>query len=333
MLVVAVNRRNRPKRIQPLIFLIVSVFFGIATSPLVSSLILPPTSTASFHAAGATCLSSLPNSSSSPPSRSRVLPRALESIVSTFERLPPNDDPVRYKQLLYLSGKLPPIDPSLKVPENLVSGCQSTVHLHCVYSPSSNTLSYSGSSDSSLTGGLVALLCCGLTGASPSEVQLVDAKDVLGRTGIRQSLTPGRTSGFASMLSLAQRKGAEAARKRDDAAAAAATADPSDQAAHPLRPPSDSPPSDPLLAKVEGRLALLRPSSLTVTDDSASHAGHPGAAGGKRHLGVRIAAECFEGLSAVKRHQLVYALIGELMETEIHAIRIEAKTLAETKKS
>jgi BolA protein len=66
------------------------------------------------------------------------------------------------------------------------------------------------------------------------------------------------------------------------------------------------------------------PSLLVIEDESHLHAGHAGAAGGHSHFRVRIVAEAFRGVSAVARHRLVYAAVGELMNTDIHALAIEA---------
>jgi BolA family transcriptional regulator, general stress-responsive regulator len=66
------------------------------------------------------------------------------------------------------------------------------------------------------------------------------------------------------------------------------------------------------------------PSVLVIEDESHLHAGHAGAAGGHSHFRIRIVAEAFRGVSAVARHRLVYAAVGELLDTDIHALAIEA---------
>ena len=76
-------------------------------------------------------------------------------------------------------------------------------------------------------------------------------------------------------------------------------------------------------------LASLAPISLEITDDSHRHRHHPGAADGRGHFRVRIVSERFEGLPRLKRHQLVFTAVGDLMQTDIHALQIDAKTSAE----
>jgi BolA protein len=68
----------------------------------------------------------------------------------------------------------------------------------------------------------------------------------------------------------------------------------------------------------------FRPSDLIIEDESHLHAGHAGAAGGGSHFRIRIVAEAFRGRSAVARHRMIYAALGELMKSEIHALAIEA---------
>jgi BolA protein len=69
----------------------------------------------------------------------------------------------------------------------------------------------------------------------------------------------------------------------------------------------------------------LSPESLEIEDDSASHAGHA-SAGGAGHFNLLIVSEKFEGLNLVKRHQLVYEAIDDIMNTEIHALSMKAYT-------
>lgn len=76
-----------------------------------------------------------------------------------------------------------------------------------------------------------------------------------------------------------------------------------------------------LRRRLETRFA---PSVLVIEDESHLHAGHAGAAGGHSHFRIRIVAEAFRGVSAVARHRLVYAAVGELLDTDIHALAIEA---------
>ena len=81
------------------------------------------------------------------------------------------------------------------------------------------------------------------------------------------------------------------------------------------------------VAAIRSRLEqALAPDRLEVRDDSALHAGHTGAASGGGHFTVLIVADRFSGLSALERHRLVYASLGDLMPKEIHALSISAKT-------
>lgn len=67
--------------------------------------------------------------------------------------------------------------------------------------------------------------------------------------------------------------------------------------------------------------SALKPESFELIDDSHLHVGH-GATGG--HYTVRIVSEHFIGKNLIQRHRLVYEAVGDLMESEIHALSIEA---------
>ena len=83
---------------------------------------------------------------------------------------------------------------------------------------------------------------------------------------------------------------------------------------------------DRIRASLEEALA---PATLEIEDDSASHAGHAGARGGGGHFRVTIVSSAFEGQSLIQRHRMVYDALGDMMQTDIHALSIEARTPAE----
>lgn len=78
------------------------------------------------------------------------------------------------------------------------------------------------------------------------------------------------------------------------------------------------------IEKIQQRLAVLNPVSCVIEDDSALHAGHAGAASGGGHYRLKLVSEKFNGLRLIERHRLVYDAVGDLMQTEIHALAITA---------
>lgn len=70
----------------------------------------------------------------------------------------------------------------------------------------------------------------------------------------------------------------------------------------------------------------LAPVSLEIEDESHKHAGHAGARDGRGHFRVDVVSSAFAGLGPVARHRAVYAALGELMTTDIHALAIRART-------
>ena len=70
----------------------------------------------------------------------------------------------------------------------------------------------------------------------------------------------------------------------------------------------------------------LKPDSLELIDDSHQHAGHAGARDGRGHFRVYIVSKQFATMRTLQRHQLVYRALGDLMQTDIHALSISAFT-------
>ena len=66
------------------------------------------------------------------------------------------------------------------------------------------------------------------------------------------------------------------------------------------------------------------PIEILVKDQSHLHAGHAGAKEGKGHFDVKIMSEKFAGQSRINRHRMVYDALGSFMQSDIHALRINA---------
>ena len=78
---------------------------------------------------------------------------------------------------------------------------------------------------------------------------------------------------------------------------------------------------------IQERLENAFPDShIVLKDESHLHAGHVGAQSGKGHYALEIVAREFAGKNKVERHRMVYGSLGELMQTDIHALTIDAKS-------
>jgi BolA family transcriptional regulator, general stress-responsive regulator len=79
------------------------------------------------------------------------------------------------------------------------------------------------------------------------------------------------------------------------------------------------------MQRMRTALQTLAPRHLDIVDDSAKHAGHAGAKGGLGHFKLTIAADALDGINAVAAHRKIYAALGEMMQTDIHALSISVQ--------
>jgi BolA family transcriptional regulator, general stress-responsive regulator len=68
----------------------------------------------------------------------------------------------------------------------------------------------------------------------------------------------------------------------------------------------------------------LDPQELLIKDQSQLHIGHEGAKDGKGHYDLLVVSQAFEGVNRVQRHRMVYDALRDLLESDIHALRISA---------
>jgi len=85
-----------------------------------------------------------------------------------------------------------------------------------------------------------------------------------------------------------------------------------------------------IVAEMRRRLAVLDPLELAIEDESALHAGHPGAAGGGGHYRMILVSAAFAGQPRIARHRLVYDALTDLMHREIHALAMTLLAPGET---
>jgi BolA protein len=81
----------------------------------------------------------------------------------------------------------------------------------------------------------------------------------------------------------------------------------------------------PVGQDVEARLGkAFDPTHLKVIDESHKHIGHSGhRPEGETHFKVIIKSGYFDEYSRVSRHQEIYKVLADLMETRIHALSID----------
>lgn len=68
----------------------------------------------------------------------------------------------------------------------------------------------------------------------------------------------------------------------------------------------------------------LAPTFLAIDDQSHRHAGHK-AAGGGGHFFVQVKSARFNGMKLLERQRLVIALMGPMMDREIHALSMKCE--------
>ncbi len=70
--------------------------------------------------------------------------------------------------------------------------------------------------------------------------------------------------------------------------------------------------------------AEFAPDELDIKDESHLHEGHAGAKEGKGHFRVRIVSERFLNTRPIDCHRMVFQALGDMMETDIHALSVAA---------
>ena len=87
----------------------------------------------------------------------------------------------------------------------------------------------------------------------------------------------------------------------------------------------------PVAREMHRRLTdALKPTRIELIDDSEKHRGHGGYnPAGESHFTLRIESAAFAGKSRVERQRLIHRALGDLLESRVHALSIQAKAPGE----
>ncbi|WP_085901395.1 SufE family protein [Kiloniella majae] len=124
---------------------------------------------------------------------------SIEDLIDSFEFL--DDWEERYRYIIEMGRKLPPMDDALKTEASRVQGCTSQVWLVC--NVDENTpphLSFIADSDAHIVRGLVAVLLMIFSNKTAAEIKAIDIDDILKRLEFSQHLSPNRANGLHAMV-------------------------------------------------------------------------------------------------------------------------------------
>jgi len=121
---------------------------------------------------------------------------SFDEIVETFEIL--GDWEERYRYLIGLGRKMPPLAATEKCEANIVRGCQSQVWLVPEISPEGR-FRFRGESDASIVSGLIAVILALNWNKTAAEILQINAQQELEKLHLDNHLTASRRNGLFAM--------------------------------------------------------------------------------------------------------------------------------------
>ena len=123
----------------------------------------------------------------------------IEELIENFELLDNWED--KYRYIIDLGEKLPPLDDKFKTQEWKVHGCQSQVWLVPEVKSENNqkVIDFYGDSDAAIVKGIVAIILMIFTHKTAKEIKEIAVEDIFAKLGLKEHLSPSRRNGLASM--------------------------------------------------------------------------------------------------------------------------------------
>jgi len=126
---------------------------------------------------------------------------SIDEIISDFEVVDDWED--RYRYIIELGKKMPPLPDIYRTDGTKVRGCASQVWIHTqaeMDDQGTKRLVFIGDSDAIIVRGLIAVLLVLYSGKSPADILATDAKAVLAKLGLDSNLSQQRSNGLNSMI-------------------------------------------------------------------------------------------------------------------------------------
>lgn len=135
---------------------------------------------------------------------------SFDEIVADFELLEDWED--RYRYVIELGRKLPPLPEGARTAANKVQGCVSQVWLATKVDQHNFVprLSFLGDSDAHIVRGLIAILFSLYSGKRADAILDIDTDAVLGQLHLKEHLTPQRSNGLLAMVERIRKDAREA---------------------------------------------------------------------------------------------------------------------------
>jgi len=107
----------------------------------------------------------------------------------------------RYRYIIDLGRKLPPLPDEFKTEATKVRGCMSQVWMVPGYPEGGlGVFSFAADSDAHIVKGLIAVLGILFSGKSAAEINEINTEDAFRQLGLDQHLSPTRRNGLVSMV-------------------------------------------------------------------------------------------------------------------------------------
>jgi cysteine desulfuration protein SufE len=126
---------------------------------------------------------------------------SIDDIISDFDVVDDWED--RYRYIIELGKKMPPLPEVYRTDATKVRGCASQVWIHTQSAADDRDktrLSFIGDSDAIIVRGLIAVLLALYTDKTPADILAVDAKGVLAKLGLDSNLSQQRSNGLNAMI-------------------------------------------------------------------------------------------------------------------------------------
>ncbi|WP_297202193.1 cysteine desulfurase sulfur acceptor subunit CsdE [uncultured Pluralibacter sp.] len=119
-----------------------------------------------------------------------------DALRQTFAPLSQWED--KYRQLILLGKRLPPLPDALKAQAREIAGCENRVWLG--YSRATEgTLHFYGDSEGRIVKGLLAVLLAAVDGKSPAQLLAGDPLALFDELGLRGQLSASRSQGLTAL--------------------------------------------------------------------------------------------------------------------------------------